>query len=391
MPLISVVVPVYNTNKYIRRCIDSILSQSFSDFELIVVDDGSPDNCGEICDQYSEKDKRVRVLHQDNAGVSAARNNGVKIAKGDYITFIDSDDWVDQNFLQRMYSVCESNNAQMCICKLKMLDNERSDQTEINPTEIMSGREAIEKHGYIMDYRFRGPYVKLIKRDIVLAHPFPLGRKYGEDAACVYLWMWDCNTIAELDEVYYYYFQHEDSCVHEEFNWKRLDNFFTYDELLDFYKKQQMNGLYEFTLQKYICEILSDFEISKIFDKKDITVYIEKKINEVLCIHLGYQDSDKIEKREDVIEIYKRRSNKKTTQLYINECARTISMHVNYFASIGNIDISIEFKKRLKKLLIKHRPDIKECYWSYEIVYPKLINGYWRLLSIKHRIGKMKK
>lgn len=99
MAKITVIVPVYLTEEYLPRCLDSILNQSFSDFELILVEDGSPDNCGKICDKYAEKDGRIKVIHQSNAGVSSARNRGLDLASGDYIVFIDSDDWVGPHYL----------------------------------------------------------------------------------------------------------------------------------------------------------------------------------------------------------------------------------------------------------------------------------------------------
>lgn len=99
MPTISVIIPVYMTAAYLPRCIDSVLSQTYTDFELILVDDGSPDKSGEICDEYAKKHSRIRVIHQTNSGVSAARNRGLEMATGSYAVFIDSDDWVDENYL----------------------------------------------------------------------------------------------------------------------------------------------------------------------------------------------------------------------------------------------------------------------------------------------------
>lgn len=99
---ISIIIPVYNTEKYLRRCIESVLSQSFTDFELILVDDGSKDSSPQICDEYASQDKRVRVIHKVNGGVSAARNDGLDIAKGEYVTFIDSDDWVERDYLNTL-------------------------------------------------------------------------------------------------------------------------------------------------------------------------------------------------------------------------------------------------------------------------------------------------
>ena len=99
LPEISVIVPVYKVEEYLPQCIDSILAQTFTDFELLLVDDGSPDRCGEICEEYAGKDTRIRVFHQQNSGVSAARNIGLQHAKGTYIVFVDSDDWVSTDYL----------------------------------------------------------------------------------------------------------------------------------------------------------------------------------------------------------------------------------------------------------------------------------------------------
>ena len=97
--MITVIVPVYKAEKYVLRCVDSILAQTFTDFEVLLIDDGSPDRSGEICEEYAQKDARVRVFHKDNAGVSSARNLGLDNAKGEWVTFVDSDDWVHEDFI----------------------------------------------------------------------------------------------------------------------------------------------------------------------------------------------------------------------------------------------------------------------------------------------------
>lgn len=104
-PKISIIVPVYEVEPYIHKCVDSILAQTFTDFELILVDDGSPDNCGEICDEYEENDSRIRVIHKENGGPSSARNAGLNIAKGDYIGFVDSDDWIETDMYEMLICV----------------------------------------------------------------------------------------------------------------------------------------------------------------------------------------------------------------------------------------------------------------------------------------------
>lgn len=111
---VTVIVPVYNVEKYLRQCLDSIVNQSYRNLEIILVDDGSPDNCGAICDEYAAKDSRIRVIHQENGGLSAARNAGLDIATGEYIAFVDSDDWVSDVFIETMVSAAEPNSVVMC-------------------------------------------------------------------------------------------------------------------------------------------------------------------------------------------------------------------------------------------------------------------------------------
>ena len=110
-PLISVIVPIYNVEKYLNRCIDSIIAQTYKNIEIILIDDGSPDNCGAICDEYATKDSRIKVIHKKNGGLSDARNAGIDIAKGKYISFIDSDDFVSRYFIETLYKCLVENNA----------------------------------------------------------------------------------------------------------------------------------------------------------------------------------------------------------------------------------------------------------------------------------------
>lgn len=111
VPKISIIVPVYNVEKYLARCIDSILEQTFSDFECLLIDDGSPDCSGALCDEYAHKDNRIHVIHQKNAGVSAARNRGLDAARGEWICFVDSDDWCAKDMLSLLYGAAFENDA----------------------------------------------------------------------------------------------------------------------------------------------------------------------------------------------------------------------------------------------------------------------------------------
>lgn len=136
MPQISIIVPVYKTEKYIHRCIESILNQTFKDFELILIDDGSPDQCPLICDEYALKDTRVQVIHKDNAGVAAARNSGLDIAKGEYITFVDSDDWIEQEMYQSMMETARKFDCDVVMCDCV---KDYPDHSEIYTHDIREG------------------------------------------------------------------------------------------------------------------------------------------------------------------------------------------------------------------------------------------------------------
>ena len=122
MPELSIIVPVYNVEKYLPKCIESILAQTFTDFELILIDDGSPDRCGEICDEYAAKDSRIVVIHQKNQGVSAARNAGLDAARGTYIGFVDSDDWIEPEMYQTLMTVAKDRNASLTACSYCLND-----------------------------------------------------------------------------------------------------------------------------------------------------------------------------------------------------------------------------------------------------------------------------
>ena len=116
---ISVIVPVYKVEPYLRKCLDSIVNQTYRNLEIILVDDGSPDNCGRICDEYAERDKRIRVIHQKNGGVSSARNEGLKIASGDWIGWVDSDDWIEPDMFEYLLENAKKSKADIAVCSRK--------------------------------------------------------------------------------------------------------------------------------------------------------------------------------------------------------------------------------------------------------------------------------
>ena len=124
MPKVSIVVPIYNVEKYLEQCIDSIINQTLKEIEIILVDDGSPDNCPQICDDYVKKDSRIKVVHKTNGGLSSARNAGIEIATGDYIGFVDSDDYIELDMYEKMYNIAIENNVDFVMSDYYSVSNE---------------------------------------------------------------------------------------------------------------------------------------------------------------------------------------------------------------------------------------------------------------------------
>jgi glycosyltransferase involved in cell wall biosynthesis len=167
-PKISIIIPVYNTEKFLEQCINSILSQSFTDFECILVNDGSTDRTPVICDEYQKKDSRIIVIHQVNNGASCARNAGLNIAKGEFITFVDGDDWINENYLSILYKNISENNCDMSVCGYKSI-NEKDDLfIEKQPSSLLFLNQISAKRA-LFDYKFLGTRIccKLVNRQFI--------------------------------------------------------------------------------------------------------------------------------------------------------------------------------------------------------------------------------
>ena len=178
---ISIIVPVYNVEKYLNRCLDSIINQSFINFELILINDGSTDKSGKICDKYAQIDKRVRVIHKKNEGVSLTRNLGINIAKGDYITFIDSDDWIEQDFLKKAIEYIKENNVSILITGFVFENNKKIFNTfNAKKDEILLNDEI--KKEFLKQNKFSWTvYDKFFKKEIIKKYKFDSRFKIGED------------------------------------------------------------------------------------------------------------------------------------------------------------------------------------------------------------------
>lgn len=206
-PLVSIIVPVYNVERYLPRCIESILRQTYTNFELILVDDGTPDRSGIICDKYAEKDSRIKVIHKENGGVSTARNAGIDAAQGEWITFIDSDDWVSYDYLEHLTNPLNNYEHDLIVGKKQTrsmcIDGEESLPIHITK-EKCSNLEFLKIFDFI---EFMGPWMKLFSKSIIDTNNlrFISGIAMAEDAIFVAMYLKYCKSIFMTGKVIYYY------------------------------------------------------------------------------------------------------------------------------------------------------------------------------------------
>lgn len=241
MPKLSVIVPVYNTEQYLRECIDSILAQTFTDFELILVDDGSTDRSGVICDEYANKDKRIRVIHQENGGVTRARKAAMRIAEGNWISFIDADDWVSPAMFDTMLEKISTSEAQIVICDA-VLDFSNESQVAGNLAhEGYYDKEAMGQKIYptmLMNFEHRRPGMpgwlcnKIFEKSLLEKVFWSVEDSFvfSEDALCCYAALLESASIYVFRTPLYHYRQHTGSAMHQYNGAKRYRN------LLESYK-----------------------------------------------------------------------------------------------------------------------------------------------------------
>ena len=211
-PLLSIIVPVYDVERYLQKCIDSILAQTFTDFELILVDDGSPDNCPALCDAAAAKDARIRVLHQKNGGLSAARNAGLDVARGEWIGFVDSDDYIAPEMYETLYKAVQSTGADLALCDYVKVDETGALCTQTHvavPQKSLTGRELLQK-AYWTTVQIACN--KLYHRTIFAQLRYPVG-KLNEDFFVIPEICLNTQKAVVVPDVLYYYVQRGDSIM----------------------------------------------------------------------------------------------------------------------------------------------------------------------------------
>jgi glycosyltransferase involved in cell wall biosynthesis len=218
---ISVIVPIFNVETYLHKCIDSILMQSYHNLEIILVNDGSPDNCGKICDEYATKDERIKIIHKKNGGLSDARNAGIRIATGDYVSFVDSDDWLDANTYELIMNKVTQNDADIGEFNINFVyDNEIRLKSINTDKEIYNTEDAMKELIHAKTFQTT-VWNKIYRRDCIAGIEFPFG-KTNEDEFWTYQIFSRAEKIVFLNKALYFYRQRSTSIMGN-YSLKRLD------------------------------------------------------------------------------------------------------------------------------------------------------------------------
>ncbi len=249
-PLISVIVPVYNVKQYLRRCVDSILKQTYENIEIVLIDDGSTDESGAICDRYAQKDVRVKVIHKENGGLSDARNKGMQEARGEYFAFVDSDDYIAKDYMAYLFELIVENKAQISLCGYLKFDNNRKiipkreksnvrkkRRTGVNNIAQVYPSEEANFHLLYQNGMVTSAWGKLFNRKLFETICFPAG-KLHEDIAVIYRLFDKADIVACSEERKYFYFQRDDSIKNSAFNQKKMDYIFFTKECMEYMEKK---------------------------------------------------------------------------------------------------------------------------------------------------------
>lgn len=290
---ISIIIPVYKVEKYIDRCVKSVQEQSFNNIEIILVDDGSPDRCGEICDQYAKNDSRIKVIHKENGGLSDARNAGTEIANGDYIMYVDSDDTIEKTACEELADIIEKYNADIVCFNLRLINEETqeiinekfynySNTKNIKP---ISYEQAIEDNINRKNIRYEAPS-KIYKKDIVKGIKFPKGI-LGEDFAVFYKFLKESKCTIYYDRNLYNYYQRSSSIMGEKNIKLYID---VYNTEKEYYKTAKGLNLEKETIAKLEDNLFKT--LIKTFTKLNNNIKKEEYKNIILDVK---EDINKIE------------------------------------------------------------------------------------------------
>ena len=239
MSMVSIIVPIYNIEGYIRECIDSILAQTYSDFELILVDDGSPDNCGRICDEYAEKDVRIKVIHKENGGLTSARNAGLSVAKGDWIMHVDGDDWIEPDMIESLIEAANATEADLVFGDFMKYGPYAGNHKL--PTWSIDKKDSMSRY---IAYMMTTIWGSIAKRSLYTEHCLksPDGVSYCEDFHLIVRLCHFAKKIVNVHRPFYHYRYRPTSIMSNMSRKTEADEQWVYQDIIRFFKEQ---GVYE--------------------------------------------------------------------------------------------------------------------------------------------------
>ena len=286
MPKISIIVPVYNAEKYLRKCVDSILNQTFKDFELILVDDGSIDTSGKICDEYNLKDNRIKVIHKENGGLSSARNAGLDIAQGEYIGFVDSDDWIELDVYEELYKICKENDTDVGIVGINY--GGASEKKKSKKIEIYSNKLILDDLVYNKGKEITWPaWNKLWLKKVIGESRFKEGRIY-EDGLFLYSLSSKIKKVAKIDYEAYNYRMDNESITRSKISKKQVDFLYNTLDIYKFLPSPYKEEMFIRDLIRY-----TEYILLEMIKQKNINKDIIKEIKKF------YNDNFKMVKKEN--------------------------------------------------------------------------------------------
>ena len=254
MPEISIIVPVYRAEKYLNACVDSILNQTYSDFELVLIEDGSPDQSGAICDEYAQKDDRVRVIHQPNQGQAAARNHALPMTQGKWLCYVDSDDAIHPQMLEHLHRAAEKSGAGISMCQFLEAPEPPEDYeqpAEFSYTLLTMDEKTLTELHDRDQYPGWVACAKLIRRELVEGYPFHTGRVY-EDNEAVTRWLLPAKTLAMLPTQLYFYRTNPESTTKSQFSLKRLDYLWALESMISYFQSVGFHNLAQRFVERYV-------------------------------------------------------------------------------------------------------------------------------------------
>lgn len=282
--MVSVIIPIYNVEKYLEKCVESVLCQTYQNLEVILVDDGSPDGCGAICEEYAQKDKRVRVIHKENGGLSDARNAGLDVCKGDCILFVDSDDCIHPQMIERLYDLLMKYQADMAICSFQ--DIEENEMPHYAKYDAQGKEYCFEKENIMNQLQSRNlltvvAWNKIYKTRLFENIRYPKGYIH-EDEFVIHKLLHLCTRTVYTEEKLYYYRKRGDSIMGNISPKKIQDIYLAYEDRISFLEEKQYGRIITDTKLQLMHQITKYYKlIKKRDDANELLAYMGDKFAEL--------------------------------------------------------------------------------------------------------------